>query len=36
MKELKDIRIPYLDSGFPDVAILEEEMRSYYGEVKKP
>jgi hypothetical protein len=36
IKETKELRVPYLNSGFPDVAILEQEMRSYYGEVLKP
>jgi hypothetical protein len=36
IKEIKDIRIPFNDSDFPDAAVLEEEMWQYYNEIVKP
>jgi hypothetical protein len=35
IKEDKEVRIQFNDSGFPDVAVLEEEMWQYYNEVIK-
>jgi len=36
IKEIKDVRISFNDSDFPDVAALEEEMWRYYDEIVKP
>jgi len=33
VKETKEVSVPYLATGFPDVAVLEDRMLQYYDEV---